>query len=355
MDLGRLRRIRPHYLIALLVFLRAACSASICQAADPLAIVVVLVPRRAVLDDRFSLASAIAAQVADLPVQILLEAPPSESDDPDPIGAVNQHHALAAFWFELDQGHLLLYAYDARAGAAHRRKLSNASEQAQIEEAAIIVRNTTSARLEGGPLRLGDESVSEPASITSRKPIELERDEHHPPRGPTRTDLKVAYEASMLSSSLLQHGLSLSGHAKFGLHLDAGLGVVAWLPASFSAEGTMLQLQRATARMEAGSRWRLGPTTVRLSCGFFVERINRSTASVSYNLAPTEDSARATLGPFLNVEVGTSITDALQLTGGLGIDVPLRNWSYVVGSSTDPVLELWPVRPGIQMGARFDL
>jgi hypothetical protein len=339
-------------LLACLSFALARVGAS--AGSDPT--VVVITPPRGVLADPISLVTATSAQLADLPVRLLIESAAENNDAERAAATAARHHATAVFWFDTEGGQLVIYAYDAETGHAQMRRLNEMSESTAVEEASVIIRETMAARLEGGPMRLGDElpppapPVPAPPPPPPPPPLPPPR----PPRSP-KVELTGAYAGMRFSPGVGINGISLGGRVRVTPALDAGAFAAYFLPATRNGGDVAMSVQRSSLGAEIGARFAWTALWGRTAVGLFADRIGRSSSAFSADFVATEDDARLTYGPHLALEIGAPLGRRVSVFARGTLEIAARTWTYEIADTGDPFMAPQRLRYGGGVGALVGL
>jgi hypothetical protein len=315
--------------------------------------VVVITPPRGTLADPISLVTATSAQLADLPVRLLIESAADKNDSERAAATATRHHATAVFWFDTEGGRLVIYAYDADTGHCQTRKLNVDNESAAVEEASVIIRETMAARLEGGPMRLGEElpppAPAPPTPLPPPPPVPP------PPPPPPKLELEISYAGLRFAPGVGINGVSLGGRFRLTPTLDVGAAVALFLPATRNGGDVTMGVQRSSLAGEIGARFPWRAFWGRAALGLFADRIGRSSDVSSADFAATEDDTRLTYGPNLALELGAPLGRHVSLFARGTLEIALRTWAYEVAGDPEPFMEPQRIRYGGGLGALFVL
>jgi hypothetical protein len=346
-------------LIAIALVLLSIALAAAASAVQGVPTVVVIAPPPGAITEPVSLVAAVSAQLADLPVQLRIEPAAARNDAQHAAAAATRHGATAVFWFDSENGRLVIYAYDAETGHSQLRRLSEGSESTAVEEASVIVRETMAARLEGGPMRLGEDVPPPPPPAPPPAPS-------HPPPPPLPSppsppaptlppELDMGYSGVRFAPGMGMNGLSLGGRLRPTEVIDVGAAVSAFLPVRVEGGDVALSVQRSSLRAELGARTALGRLSGRAWAGLFADRLARSSEAGSPDYAATDDQARVTFGPCLGLDVAVPLGSRVSLFAAGTLELVVRTWTYDIAGVPDSVLVPHRLRYGAGLGARISL
>ena len=341
------------------------------RAAEPRRVVVVVSASDAARAE--SVLGAIRAQLGDLPVALVVEAPgqiPKELRDRLDFAAraCKEHDAVGAFFVEAErEDDLLLYLIEPQAKRAlvRRVKRSVGAEQAGVEEASIIVRSTVGALLEGREIGMeaGPELAAPPKPPPPKPP---------PPVKPSPAPTRPKPEAPVAGTGRLaahyageayapeatwQSGLGVELSGSPDSQLFFGLGYVAYAPVEVETESARVRVARHPVRLFVAYEIPAARFRFAGQLGFIGELDRRSTTKTSGGVLPTESADGLTFALSPRVTAHYQVWQRTHVWVGVGLDIFLKNSEYVaeLPGRTESLLSPYRTRAEASVGLSVDL
>ncbi len=309
---------------------------------------------------------------------------------------------LGALWLDLATPDLLLFIANADGTRVliRRIRVVKGAEGAAIEEMGIVVRSTVSALLEGRaigmegaastptplpqpaaqpappPSVLPGASASEAtppvarpvpdATFAPRPAAPSARSVGAPPLAPTRSEAaslgrlraSIDYVGTVFTSpGSWQSGLLLGARYVTSFRGYVGAGYTLFPTAAVTgADGVVLGLQERPIDAVLGyerlvvPRVRLGGEVVLVA-----DVATRSSQAVPSGFHSTPDATRALWAASPRLRGELRAFAGMWVGAGVGADVGLGNFAYVVSPDTGAVVRPLPVRPRVELGVTVDL
>jgi hypothetical protein len=344
---------------------------------------------------------AIRAELVDLDVAVRVI---SATGPPDVRGRMERvageksasGRTLGALWLDLATPDLLLFIANADGTRVliRRIRVVKGAEGAAIEEMGIVVRSTVSALLEGRAIGMEGAASSPtplpqpgpppsvlpgaPASETpppvarpvpdatfAPRPAPSARSVVGPPPTPTRSEAaslgrlraSIDYVGTVFTSpGSWQSGLLLGARYVTSFRGYVGAGYTLFPTAVTGADGVVLGLQERPIDAVLGYE-RLVVPRLRLAGEIVLvaDVATRSSQAVPSGFHSTPDATRALWAASPRVRGELRAFAGVWVGAGVGADVGLGNFAYVVSPDTGAVVRPLPVRPRVELGVTVDL
>lgn len=283
--------------------------------------------------------------------------------------AARRHGAFAVFWIEArPQQPWMLYMMDPSGDRLLARELpgEEATANASIEAAAVIVAGATGALLRGEPVELRIAAMAPPRQDATPPPppppppptTEAAPDTHAtpaapppPPDTPARLRMWIGYHGQAVASELAwQEGIGASLALRPVADLWLGLAYVDAMTETVG-EAARFELRRGTARVSAGYALSLGPLWIEPEAALAMEVVRRHSLPGDGGFDPRPDQTRIVWGLEPAVSVMLPLGESTGLRARLGSEIILNNFKYMT-ESPEARVELAPrvVQPSVELG-----